>query len=185
MDEKTLERIGSRWKRYPGFGLNLSASEWARLTGIPRTTVWRNLQHGLSIEQIVRVRDPRLYEGMSGEKPSAEAVQAPKRKQRTGVRLQDTEALVHELLCVSGINPDGLAVVPKTNQSHIIWLGDNAIGKYWYIKDVLDLSNGEMLKLKDPVVDLQAIRQRADGLWEIHPDTRRAMHKKWLTDRGE
>ena len=49
-------RIEARSKTYPGFGEKHTNAEWAKLLGLPRNTLWRYLQRGLTIEEIAQKR---------------------------------------------------------------------------------------------------------------------------------
>lgn len=55
MNKKT-ERLEARWRKYPGFSEEHTNAEWAKLLEIPRNTLWRYLQNGLTVEQIAKLR---------------------------------------------------------------------------------------------------------------------------------
>lgn len=50
------ERSLARLRTYPGFGEEHTNAEWARRLGVPRNTLWRNLEKGLTVEQIAERR---------------------------------------------------------------------------------------------------------------------------------
>lgn len=54
--ENNMSRLEARWRRYEGFGEAHSCPRWAQLLGLPRNTLWRYLQRGLTIEQVVELR---------------------------------------------------------------------------------------------------------------------------------
>ena len=55
MNEGT-ERLEARWRKHQGFGEEHTGAEWAKLLGLPRNTLWRYLQRGLTVEQTARLR---------------------------------------------------------------------------------------------------------------------------------
>lgn len=55
MTENT-DRLEARWRKYPGFGEEHTNAEWAKLLELPRNTLWRYLQNGLTIEEIAELR---------------------------------------------------------------------------------------------------------------------------------
>lgn len=55
MTENT-DRLTARWSKYPGFGEEHTGAEWAKLLELPRNSLWRYLQRGLTIEQIAELR---------------------------------------------------------------------------------------------------------------------------------
>lgn len=54
--EQYKERVRKWGTKYEGFGENLTLSEWARIFGLQRATIWRYLQRGLTIEEIADLR---------------------------------------------------------------------------------------------------------------------------------
>lgn len=54
--EKMAGRIEARHRTYDGFGEKHTAAQWAKLLGLPRTSLWRYLKNGLSIEDVARIR---------------------------------------------------------------------------------------------------------------------------------
>lgn len=49
-------RLEARWRTFPGFGEEHTNAEWARLLELPRNTLWRYLQRGLTIEEVAELR---------------------------------------------------------------------------------------------------------------------------------
>lgn len=49
-------RVIARNAKYEGFGEKHTAAEWARLFVTPRTSMWRYLKRGLTIEEIAQIR---------------------------------------------------------------------------------------------------------------------------------
>ena len=59
--ERYLENLKKRHgTTVKGFGRELSASGWAKLLGLGRTTVWRYIKKGLTIEEIADVRGIKI-----------------------------------------------------------------------------------------------------------------------------
>ena len=54
--EKMADRIEARHRTYEGFGESHTAAQWAKLLGLPRTTLWRYLHACLTIEEVARIR---------------------------------------------------------------------------------------------------------------------------------
>lgn len=54
--EKYKARVRNWGAKYEGFGENLTLAGWARIFGLPRTTIWRYLKRGLTIEEIAYIR---------------------------------------------------------------------------------------------------------------------------------
>ena len=56
--EKTqyMTRVTSHHQLIPGFSEKYGPSEWARRLGLSRTSLWRYLKKGLTIEEIAEVR---------------------------------------------------------------------------------------------------------------------------------
>lgn len=54
--EQNMSRLEARWRKYEGFGQERSNADWARELGLARHVLWRYLQRGLSIEQVVKLR---------------------------------------------------------------------------------------------------------------------------------
>lgn len=54
--ENNLSRLEARWKKYDGFGAKRTNADWARELGLARHVLWRYLQRGLTIEQVVELR---------------------------------------------------------------------------------------------------------------------------------
>ena len=53
------ERMLARYRKHDGFGENLTRAEWAHKLcplGLPRNSLWRYLEKGLTIEEIVEIR---------------------------------------------------------------------------------------------------------------------------------
>lgn len=51
------ERMAHRHQKFKGFGEEHTESEWAKLLGIARNTMWRYLfQRGLTIEEVAELR---------------------------------------------------------------------------------------------------------------------------------
>lgn len=50
------ERLEARHKTFEGFGQRKTCAEWSRTLGINKTTVWRYLQRGLTVEEIAKIR---------------------------------------------------------------------------------------------------------------------------------
>ena len=59
MTEKELEkmrsRIEARHRLYDGFGEKHTNAQWAKLLGLPRNTLWKYLQKGLTIEEVAQI----------------------------------------------------------------------------------------------------------------------------------
>lgn len=53
---ENMSRLEARWRRYEGFGSERTNAEWARELGLARHVLWRYLQRGLTIEQVVELR---------------------------------------------------------------------------------------------------------------------------------
>lgn len=51
----------NRGQKYPGFGEEHTNAEWARRLGIPRNSLWRYLQRGLTIELIAKYRGIKYH----------------------------------------------------------------------------------------------------------------------------
>lgn len=49
-------RTIARWKTFKGFGEEHTNAEWARRLGLPRNTLWKYLQKGMTIEEIAELR---------------------------------------------------------------------------------------------------------------------------------
>lgn len=49
-------RLESRYRKLEGFGEAHTASEWGKLLGLPRNTLWRYLKGGLTIEEAAKLR---------------------------------------------------------------------------------------------------------------------------------
>lgn len=54
--EEAKQRIEARNRTYPGFGEEHTNAQWARLLGLNRTTLWKHLQKGLTIEEVAQIR---------------------------------------------------------------------------------------------------------------------------------
>lgn len=54
--EQNMSRLEARWKKYEGFGQERTNADWARELGLARHVLWRYLQRGLTIEQVVKLR---------------------------------------------------------------------------------------------------------------------------------
>ena len=56
IEQKTPENVepdqDRGWKKYPGFGTEMSIPKWAAAFGIPRKRLWRWVCKGLTIEQV-------------------------------------------------------------------------------------------------------------------------------------
>lgn len=55
--EKTRNRIEARHRVYEGFGEKHTNAQWAKMLGLPRNTLWKYLQRGLTIEEVARIRN--------------------------------------------------------------------------------------------------------------------------------
>ena len=152
-------------KYYGGFGTYKTAAEWARALGLPRMTVWQYLQQGLTPEEIQARREVTKVELATGP-----------RKKRIGHRQRETIEMVEGLLDVSGYDPEGLEgeVVSKAAFRHKITWSDTLVGKYDPTKDVLQLSGGDTLKLRNPLTDDLKIHH-VEGVWFITPETKQAI----------
>lgn len=53
---ENMSRLAARWRKYEGFGSERTNAEWARELGLARHVLWRYLQRGLTIEQVVELR---------------------------------------------------------------------------------------------------------------------------------
>lgn len=56
MTEKDCRRIAARHQLFEGFGEKHTRADWARLLGLPRNTLWRYLDRGLTVEEIAELR---------------------------------------------------------------------------------------------------------------------------------
>ena len=56
MIENKTTRIEARHRLYEGFGEKHTAAQWAKLLGLPRTTLWRYLHACMGIEEVARLR---------------------------------------------------------------------------------------------------------------------------------
>ena len=56
MTENQTARIEARHRLYEGFGEKHTNAQWAKLLGLPRNTLWRYLQRGITIEEVARIR---------------------------------------------------------------------------------------------------------------------------------
>lgn len=54
--EEPKDRTAAIHTKYQGFGEEHTNAEWARRLGMRRNTLWRNLQKGLTIEQVAEIR---------------------------------------------------------------------------------------------------------------------------------
>lgn len=54
--ENSMNRLEARWRKYAGFGVEKTNAEWARELGLARHVLWRYLQRGLTVEQVVELR---------------------------------------------------------------------------------------------------------------------------------
>lgn len=54
--ENNTSRLEARWRKYEGFGLMKTNADWAKELGLARNVLWRYLQRGLTIEQVVELR---------------------------------------------------------------------------------------------------------------------------------
>ena len=54
--ENNMSRLEARWRKYAGFGVEKTNAEWARELGLARHVLWRYLQRGLTVEQVVELR---------------------------------------------------------------------------------------------------------------------------------
>lgn len=59
MSEKAeyIARLETRHQRIPGFGEAHGPTEWAKRLGLSRTSLWRYLKKGLTIEEIAQIRN--------------------------------------------------------------------------------------------------------------------------------
>lgn len=152
-------------KYFEGFGTFKTAAEWARALGLPRMTVWRYLQQGVTPEEIKAKRDIKKV-NLAGK---------TQRKQRVGHRQVETLEMVEALLDVSDYDPDGLEVrvVGGAFRHKIVW-GDMVVGEYDPAKDWLKLTGGEQIKLRNPVVPDQKVRN-VGGVWQVAQETKQAL----------
>lgn len=56
MSENQNSRIEARHRLYDGFGEKHTNAQWAKLLDLPRNTLWRYLQRGITIEEVARIR---------------------------------------------------------------------------------------------------------------------------------
>jgi response regulator of citrate/malate metabolism len=60
MTEKEFEVFRAKWHArnigYKGFGETHTAPKWAELFGISRTSMWRYMKQGLTVEQVAKLR---------------------------------------------------------------------------------------------------------------------------------
>jgi hypothetical protein len=47
----------ARHQLFEGFGEKHTRAEWTRLLGLPRTTLWRYLAQGMSVEEVATLRN--------------------------------------------------------------------------------------------------------------------------------
>lgn len=151
-------------KYYAGFGAYKTASGWAKALGLPRMTVWTYLQQGLTPEQIVEKRGVTAVD-----------LKSAKRKERVGIRQTETLERMESLLDFSDYDPDGLEVnlIGGAYRHQIVWNG-LIIGAYDPSKDILWLTGGDKLKLRNPLVPDQKI-YHTGGKWCPTPETKRAI----------
>ena len=165
MTEKQRDRMENRHKTYEGFGDKRSASHWARIAGLPRTTFWRYLQEGLTVEEIFKLR---------GCSYTSENPEARPRKDRQGARMEETRLAAEQLINASGYRVERGSVLVEIlgGTRHRVTYNGQPFGTYNYKTDSLQLSGGEGLRLKDPLVEGQQVLRVANGTWELHPRTR-------------
>lgn len=152
-------------KKYLGFGVEKSVSGWARFLKLPYATVWRQLEKGLTPEEIAIERELTLDMGELHELPK-----------RVRDRIEEVEELMADLLDRSNYDPDGL-VVTMNQESGLLSIVWNylAIGLYDYQKDVLHLTGGDGLRVRRPLVSDPMIKKNEAGKWVIHPETKVAL----------
>lgn len=54
--EKHPPKTGRQLDTYEGFGREYTCAEWARRLGVPRSTLWRNLTRGMTVEEFAAKR---------------------------------------------------------------------------------------------------------------------------------
>lgn len=152
---------------YEGFGDTRSAAHWARIARVPRTTFWRHLKAGRSVEDIFALYG-RTY---TGESPEVQ------KRTRWGARMLETKTLLHDLLRRSEYSTEDVGVAPLRGTALQITYNGGPLGVYDYKADRLTLTNGESLRLKEPLIEADKIKiaRYDNGLWEVHPKTRLAI----------
>lgn len=152
-------------KKYAGFGVEKSVTGWARFLGLPYATVWRYLSDDYTPEEIATEKGLTLDMSLLGELSA-----------RDKRRKAEIEKIMENILDASDYDPDGLEVSIESTRGKlvIVWNG-SAIGVYDYQKDALNLTGGDGLKIRYPLVSGPKITKNISGKWELHPDTKLAL----------
>lgn len=151
---------------YKGFGEEHTGPEWARRLGVPRKTMWRYLQRGMTVEEIAEMR---------GSNYPAESYKRTTRKPRLGARMEETRQAMIKLLEDSGYPVDSdEAVMVKAHYGtrHLVEYNGGPVGIYNYKTGELHLGSGGGLRVRDPFVEKPMIIRNPLGVWEMHPTTR-------------
>lgn len=149
--------------RYPGFGTMAKCTEWAQKLKISRVLFWYELNiEGLSVEEVFR-----KYENTVAVLP---------RKPRMSKNMELTRMYVEDLLWQSGYVVDDTKLVEVESVGrthHRVKYANDYLGVYDYSTDTLRFKNQQTLKLREPLVENQAIMKTEIGWWELTPHTLR------------
>lgn len=177
MTEKERARLEARHRTYEGFGDRRSAATWARLAGIPRTSFWRYLQAGMTVEEIFELR---------GATYKAESPKPGTRKPRYSAKMTETRMMLYRLLTVSGYilneGPECIDVKPLQNKQHAITFHGRPFGSYNYKTGILLLSRGEYIPINELDWATTRVLRNSYGFWEPHPQTRQEV-SKWAVKK--
>lgn len=159
-----------REKKYLGFGVEKSVTDWAKFLDLPYSTVWRRLEEGFTPEEIAVEKGLTLDMGRFHELSEKE-----KR------RVLEVKEIVADILDASDYDPDGLEVCIESEKGKMVvtW-NDTPIGVYDYQKDALYLTGGDGLRIRHPLTPDLKIDKDENGKWALHPDTKREL----LTKQG-
>lgn len=160
VDERDAAILSGKQPLYDGFGELHSAGAWAQLLLVDRSTLWRNLRRGVSVEDFAKAR------GITYPDPRKKDL--PRVKER-GRLIGVTAFLIRELLLTSGYDAVGLKILPgRGRQKYQIMHDGTTIGLYDYGADRLELSGGDSTRLVKPIAgDVQIVQQ--EGKWYLHP----------------
>lgn len=161
--------------KHEGFGESHSITRWADLLGVPRNTMWRYLNAGLTVEEVAEIREI-TYLGEAAEDPTRAS--SGGRKPRTGHQIEKTRQLMLTILQQSGYDLTrqlDLEVTNASNRRHLIRYQGSFVGSYDYRQEVLTLSCGTPVPVgKMQPEDIRVVRGRG-GLWEMTQRTAAAV----------
>lgn len=168
-------------KTLEGFGDHRSADTWARIAGIPRSTFYRYIKEGRTVEDIFKLHGLTYV----SENPAVET-----RKPRYGKRMAESQQTMYALLLVSGyIRSEGPEVVDvrllNKNSKHAINFNGKPFGVYNYKSGELLLSSGEGIPLNKIDPEVVRVLRNSRGKWELHPDTRKHMVLKFMEEHSK